>query len=171
MYDGFDAVPHAFGLAATSRLYRAVSGDRAYDAFGTRQRNWTFGANAWGVSFMVGAGENFERCPHHQIANLKGRVDGRRPLATGAVVNGPNSEDLFSGGLGEHFEETKRCPGDGVEGPLTRGRRGAGGLPLSPGPAEARRAVPDTEVRPATPVRGGRAVRDRTVRRSRARRP
>ncbi|MFD8557063.1 glycoside hydrolase family 9 protein [Streptosporangium canum] len=115
VYDGFDAVPHAFGLAATSRLYRAVSGDRAYDAFGTRQRNWTFGANAWGVSFMVGAGENFERCPHHQIANLKGRVDGRRPLAVGAVVNGPNSEDLFSGGLGEHFEEMKRCPGDGVD--------------------------------------------------------
>ncbi|MET8334644.1 glycoside hydrolase family 9 protein [Streptosporangium canum] len=110
MYDGFDAVPHAFGLAATSRLYRAVSGDRAYDAFGTRQRNWTFGANAWGVSFMVGAGENFERCPHHQIANLKGRVDGRRPLATGAVVNRPNSEDLFSGGLGEHFEELTSSP-------------------------------------------------------------
>ncbi|GAA2880434.1 glycoside hydrolase family 9 protein [Streptosporangium fragile] len=115
VYDGFDAVPHAFGLAATSRLYRSVSGDRTYDAFGTRQRNWTFGANAWGVSFMVGVGENFERCPHHQIANLNGRVDGRRPLATGAVVNGPNSEDLFKDGLGGHFEEMKPCPGDGVD--------------------------------------------------------
>ncbi|WP_433377187.1 glycoside hydrolase family 9 protein [Streptosporangium sp. CA-115845] len=115
VYNGFDAVPHAFGLAATSRLYRSVSGDRSYDAFGTQQRNWTFGANAWGVSFMVGVGENFERCPHHQIANLNGRVDGRPPYATGAVVNGPNSEDLFKDGLGGHFEEMKRCPGDGVD--------------------------------------------------------
>ncbi|MBB2912845.1 hypothetical protein FHS43_004140 [Streptosporangium becharense] len=115
VYDGFDAVPHAFGLAATSRLYRSVSGDRSYDAFGTRQRNWVFGANAWGVSFMVGAGENSARCPHHQIANLNGRTDGRRPAATGAVVNGPNNADLFKDGLGGHFAEMKLCPGDGVD--------------------------------------------------------
>ncbi|MDH2429469.1 glycoside hydrolase family 9 protein [Sphaerisporangium sp. TRM90804] len=115
VYDGFDAVPHAFGLAATSRLYRSVSGDRAFDAFGTQQRNWTFGANAWGVSFVVGAGENFERCPHHQIANLNGRLDGRPPVATGAVVNGPNSEDLFADGLGDHMDGMRPCPADGVD--------------------------------------------------------
>ncbi|MCG5212405.1 glycoside hydrolase family 9 protein [Streptosporangium soli] len=103
-YDEFDSVPHAFGLAATSRLYRSVSGDRSYDAFGTGQRGWVFGANAWGVSFMTGAGENALRCPHHQIANLTGRS------ATGAVVNGPNGEEQFEDGLGDHFEEMTRCP-------------------------------------------------------------
>ncbi|MEO3858384.1 glycoside hydrolase family 9 protein [Acrocarpospora sp. B8E8] len=114
-YAQFDAVPHAFGLTATARLYRSVSGDPAYDAFGTRQRGWAFGANPWGVSFMVGVGENAERCPHHQVANLKGRADGRHPMLTGAVVNGPNSADLFADGLGGHFDEMVRCPPDGMD--------------------------------------------------------
>ncbi|WP_239161455.1 glycoside hydrolase family 9 protein [Acrocarpospora phusangensis] len=114
-YAQFDAVPHTFGLVATARLYRSVSGDPSYDAFGTRQRGWAFGANPWGVSFMVGAGENAERCPHHQVANLKGRADGRHPMLTGAVVNGPNSADLFADGLGGHFDEMNHCPPDGVD--------------------------------------------------------
>ncbi|WP_250214030.1 glycoside hydrolase family 9 protein [Acrocarpospora catenulata] len=109
-YAQFDAVPHAFGLAATARLYRSVSGDPGYDGFGTRQRGWALGANPWGVSFMVGVGENYEKCPHHQIANL----GFPKPL-TGAVVNGPNSEDLFADGLGGHFEEMNHCPPDGVD--------------------------------------------------------
>lgn len=70
-YDNFDAVPHAFGLAATARLYKVATGDRRYDAFGASQLNWNFGANPWGASFMVGVGETYERCPHHQIANIK----------------------------------------------------------------------------------------------------
>ncbi|WBQ01844.1 glycoside hydrolase family 9 protein [Kribbella sp. CA-293567] len=108
-YDNFDAVPHAFGLAATARLYRTVTGDRRYDGFGTGQLNWNFGANPWGVSFMVGVGEATERCPHHQIANIVGR-----PL-TGGVVNGPNSADLFTDGLGDNLDNMKPCPADGVD--------------------------------------------------------
>ncbi|GII90303.1 glycoside hydrolase family 9 protein [Sinosporangium siamense] len=108
-YDQFDSVPRTFGLVATSNLYRTVSGDRSYDAFGTRQRNWAFGANAWGTSFMVGAGEGAIACPHHQIANLT------KLPAVGAVVNGPNSKGLFDSGLGGHFEEMNRCPADGVD--------------------------------------------------------
>lgn len=114
-YDNFDAVPHTFGLGATARLYQRTTGDRRYDTFGTQQRNWAFGANPWGVSFMVGVGENFERCPHHQVANMVGRLDGSRPVATGAVVNGPNSEDLFSDGLGDHLDGMRPCPPDGVD--------------------------------------------------------
>lgn len=108
-HDQFDAVPHAFGLAATAQLYRRVTGDRAYDAFGTQQRNWAFGANPWGVSFVAGAGEDSIACPHHQIFNITGRP------ATGAVVNGPNGAGLFDDGLGEHFEEMPPCPPDGVD--------------------------------------------------------
>ncbi|WP_336215299.1 glycoside hydrolase family 9 protein [Nonomuraea sp. LPB2021202275-12-8] len=108
-YDTFDSVPHAFGLAATARLYRSVTGDGAYDAFGTRQRNWALGANPWGVSFVAGAGEHSIACPHHQIANITGKP------ATGAVVNGPNDANLFEDGLGEHFEEMPACPADGVD--------------------------------------------------------
>lgn len=108
-YDNFDAVPHAFGLAATARLYRKVTGDRRYDAFGQQQLDWNFGANAWGVSFMVGVGRNAERCPHHQIANITGRE------LTGAVVNGPNSASLFEEGLGDHLDGMNPCPADGVD--------------------------------------------------------
>ena len=108
-YDNFDAVPHSFGLAATARLYRAATGDRRYDAFGVQQLNWNFGANPWGVSFMIGVGSSYERCAHHQIANIKGRV------LTGAVVNGPNSEDLFTDGLDELLDGMNACPADGVD--------------------------------------------------------
>ncbi|GAB3824476.1 glycoside hydrolase family 9 protein [Kribbella italica] len=108
-YDNFDAVPHAFGLAATARLYREVSGDRRYDTFGARQLDWNFGANPWGVPFMIGVGAQVERCPHHQIANLQ-----NRPLI-GAVVNGPNSADLFADGLGDNLDNMRPCPSNGVD--------------------------------------------------------
>ncbi|MCT9930672.1 glycoside hydrolase family 9 protein [Planotetraspora sp. A-T 1434] len=121
----FDSVPHAFGLAATSRLYRSVTDDTSYDAFGTQQRNWVFGANPWGVSFMVGAGTSFVRCPHHQVANINGRLDGRRPILVGAVVNGPNGEGLFKEGLGDFEDGMRRCPdgGDRYERFTGRGAR------------------------------------------------
>jgi hypothetical protein len=108
-YDEFDSVPHAFGLAATSRLYRSVTGDRSYDAFGTGQRNWALGANPWGVSFIAEVGENSIACPHHQVASITGRP------AAGAVVNGPNSAGLFEDGLGGRFEEMPPCPPDEVD--------------------------------------------------------
>ncbi|MEV6286419.1 glycoside hydrolase family 9 protein [Kribbella sp. NPDC051770] len=108
-YDNFDAVPHAFGLAATARLYRSVTGDRRYDTFGAEQLDWNFGANPWGVPFMIGVGEHVERCPHHQIANIK-----NRPLI-GAVVNGPNSADLFEEGLGDNLDNMRPCPSNGVD--------------------------------------------------------
>ncbi|SDI97912.1 glycoside hydrolase family 9 protein [Nonomuraea jiangxiensis] len=108
-YDEFDSVPHAFGLAATSRLYRSVTGDRSYDAFGTGQRSWALGANPWGVSFVAEVGENSIACPHHQVANITGRP------ATGAVVNGPNSAELFEDGLGGRFDEMPACPPDEVD--------------------------------------------------------
>ncbi len=108
-YDNFDAVPHAFGLAATARLYRKVTGDRRYDDFGQQQLDWNFGANAWGVSFMVGVGQNAERCPHHQIANITGQQ------LTGAVVNRPNSADLFEEGLGDYLDGMNPCPADGSD--------------------------------------------------------
>lgn len=108
-YDNFDAVPHTFGLAATARLYRKVTGDRRYDTFGAQQLDWAFGANAWGVSFMVGVGANPGRCPHHQIGNITGRQ------VVGAVVNGPNSAGLFDEGLGDHVDGMNACPANGVD--------------------------------------------------------
>ncbi|WP_371401997.1 glycoside hydrolase family 9 protein [Kribbella sp. NBC_00662] len=105
-YAEFDAVPHTFGLATTARLYARATGDHRYDGFGQHQLDWAFGANAWGVSFMIGVGPTFERCPHHQIANITGRQ------LTGAVVNGPNSADLFTDGLDDYLDGMTPCPAD-----------------------------------------------------------
>jgi len=89
-YTEFDAVPHTFGLAATARLFHRVTGRDDYSAFGVAQRNWALGANAWGTSFVIGAGTVFPRCPEHQVANLTGGQ------LTGAAVNGPNKADKFA---------------------------------------------------------------------------
>jgi hypothetical protein len=50
------------------------------------------GANAWGVSLVVGVGTTSPRCPQHQAANLA----GPSKLLYGAVVNGPNGADNFA---------------------------------------------------------------------------
>lgn len=115
VYTDFDAVPHTFGLVATAKLYAKATGDHRYDAFGTQQRGWALGANSWGTSFMIGAGEVFPHCPEHQAANLAGSLDGRGAILRGAVVNGPNAADK----LGElnSFPTMRKCsanpPGGG----------------------------------------------------------
>ncbi|MGC0407077.1 endoglucanase [Streptomyces sp. SAI-195] len=91
----FDAVPHTFGLLATAELYARVTGDHRYDDFAARQRAWVFGANAWGTSFMVGAGDLYPHCLQHQVANLAMSRTGRGDILRGAVVNGPNDADLL----------------------------------------------------------------------------
>ncbi len=101
----FDAATRSFGYAATARLYRKLTGSGQYDGFGTRQRNFALGANAWGTSLMIGAGTTYPRCPQHQVANLAG-------LPRGAVVNGPNGADNFEFiGIPDG---ANACPADGV---------------------------------------------------------
>jgi hypothetical protein len=91
----FDAATRSFGYAATAHLYRSVTGSGKYDAFGTRQRDFALGANAWGVSLMIGEGTEFPQCPQHQVANLAGSLTGGKRVIRGAVVNGPNGADNF----------------------------------------------------------------------------
>jgi endoglucanase len=109
----FDAATRSFGFAATARLYRSVTGDNHYEAFGTRQRNFTLGANAWGTSLVVGEGTVFPHCPQHQVANLSGSLTGGRKVIVGAVVNGPNGADNFDD-LGTIPDGGKDCPGTGT---------------------------------------------------------
>ena len=109
IYTDFDVDSHTFGLLTTEALYQSVTGSRAYDTFATQQRNWLFGANAWGVSFMVGEGTNYPRCMQHQVDNL---APGR---AVGAVVNGPNNVSNFEDGLGDYQDGMVPCPADGSD--------------------------------------------------------
>ncbi len=104
---------HTFGLIATEAMYRKVSGDNEFAAFADEQRDWLLGDNAWGTSFMVGEGTTFPDCMGSQIPNLSGSTNGRAPVDTGAVVNGPNGAGNFGGGLGSLQDGTKKCENDG----------------------------------------------------------
>jgi endoglucanase len=107
--DEFDVDSHTFGLIATAGWYHQVTGKKTFDRLATQQRDWLFGANAWGVSFMVGIGSTYPQCMQHQVANLSGTTTGKPPIALGAVVNGPNSADLFSDGIGGFQDGMRHC--------------------------------------------------------------
>jgi endoglucanase len=121
-YDQFDVDSHMFGLISTVSMYDEATGGSAYQNFATAQRDWLFGANPWGASFMVGEGSNFPRCMQHQVANLSGSLDGSPPLDVGAVVNGPNSAGLFRGGLGGRLDGMRKCPTGGERYQAFNGR-------------------------------------------------
>lgn len=87
--DGSDIVPHALGYAATAHFYKILTGAQDYDRFAQQQRDWVLGMNAWGTSFIIGAGTVFPFWPQHQVANLAGAHDGSDPILLGAVVDGP----------------------------------------------------------------------------------
>jgi endoglucanase len=108
---GFDTAPHALGYAVTADLYEGLTGSKRFAAFGQRQLDWVLGANAWGASFVVGAGRSYPRCMQSQISNLSGSLNGRAPLQLGATVGGPNSPDVFEG-LG-FPDGARRCPARG----------------------------------------------------------
>jgi endoglucanase len=113
VYDDFDADSHTMGLAATVRLYRAVTGDTGYNRFGVQQLDWLLGANAWGTSFMVGEGSSFPKCTAGQLGDLAGSPDGSAPVEVGAIVNGPNGSSQFDGGLGDYLDCMRHCPASG----------------------------------------------------------
>lgn len=123
-YAAYDGTSHGQGLAITAMLYEQLAGDDAFEVFGRHQLEVILGANAWGTSFIVGAGSTFPNCIHHQIANLSGSLDGTPPLLLGAAVNGTNSTDQFAYlGL---FDETRPCPpggGDALGGFDGKGAR------------------------------------------------
>src|SRR5262249_18341392 len=78
-YGNFDGTSHGLGLALMASLYDELTDTTRFDKFGRRQLGVILGSNAWGASFIVGAGTTFPKCPHHQIANLAGSLDGSRP--------------------------------------------------------------------------------------------
>ncbi len=92
-----DATPHAFGLYITDALYQRYGGSAAYQSFAQQQLNFALGANAWGSSFVVGAGSTFPHCMQSEIANLAGSLDGRGNIQLGATVDGPSSPANFVG--------------------------------------------------------------------------
>src|SRR5450755_2353416 len=92
-----DAAPHAFGLFITDALFQRYGGPRTYQAFAQQQLNFALGGNAWGSSFVVGAGSTFPHCMQSEIANLAGSLTGHGDLQLGAATDGPSSRGNFTG--------------------------------------------------------------------------
>jgi endoglucanase len=92
-----DAAPHAFGLWVTNSLYRQYGGSAQYQAFAQQQLNFALGANAWGASFVVGAGTVYPNCMQSEIANLAGSLTGQGNIQLGAATDGPSSPANFVG--------------------------------------------------------------------------
>ncbi len=92
-----DPTPHALGLAITANLYQQLTGLSTYAAFGLEQRDWVLGKNAWGTTFIVGAGTTFPHCMQDQIGNLSCNLDGAPPIRLGATVDGPANSTSGSG--------------------------------------------------------------------------
>ena len=54
------------------------------------QLSWALGANAWGSTFVIGAGSVFPHCPQDQPANIVGSLDGTGNIMLGGGVDGPS---------------------------------------------------------------------------------
>src|SRR5579862_7270977 len=92
-----DASPHAFGLFITDALYQKYGGSSQFASFAQAQLNFALGANAWGSSFVVGAGTTFPHCMQSEIANLAGSLSGTGDIQLGATTDGPSSIGNFTG--------------------------------------------------------------------------
>ncbi|HTD57378.1 MAG TPA: glycoside hydrolase family 9 protein [Solirubrobacteraceae bacterium] len=103
-----DTVAHALGYAVEAHTYDALAGTRVFEPFAQSQLGWVLGANAWGTSFVVGAGSVFPHCLASQIPNLSGSLNGHGTILAGATVNGPtapaNLREL------DEPEGARRCP-------------------------------------------------------------
>jgi endoglucanase len=85
-YADDDTTADLLGLSIEGRIYDRIAGAKTYEDFAQRQLDAVLGQNAWGLSFVVGAGSRFPVCLHHQVANLSGSLNGRPPLLLGAVA-------------------------------------------------------------------------------------
>jgi endoglucanase len=103
----WDTTSHGTGLSVMASEYDELTAGSMYADVGTRWLNNVLGANAWGSSFIIGNGTTFPHCPHHQVANIVGSLDGTPPVLKGAAVEGPNGT-LYRG-----FQSGMRnCPPD-----------------------------------------------------------
>ena len=87
----WDTTSHGAGLAVTASQYAALTGDTTYKQWANRWVSNILGANSWGLSLIIGTGSTYPKCPHHQLTNLVGSLDGTPPVLAGAAVEGPNS--------------------------------------------------------------------------------
>jgi endoglucanase len=103
-----DTASHGDGLAVMAAEYDELTGEAGYADDAARWLGNVLGANAWGVSMVIGDGTVFPRCPSHQVANIVGSLDGSPPVLAGGVVEGPSNETSTG-----DVEGMRACPPGG----------------------------------------------------------
>jgi hypothetical protein len=83
----------AIAFATQAVLYERMTGDRRYRALAAEARDWIFGRNPWGVSFVLGVPASGDAAskPHHLFWKLK------QHLPVGGLVDGPVYKDINDG--------------------------------------------------------------------------
>jgi endoglucanase len=109
-WDVWDTTSHGAGLSVMASEYDELTGTATYAADADRWLGNILGANAWGLSLIVGDGTVFPDCLQHQVANLVGSLDGFTPVLAGAVVEGPNAEPVSG-----RVDGMRACPSSGVD--------------------------------------------------------
>ncbi|HTG48152.1 MAG TPA: glycoside hydrolase family 9 protein [Actinomycetota bacterium] len=109
-WNEWDTTSHGAGLSVMASEYDELSGTSRYAVNADRWLGNILGANAWGLSLIVGDGSVFPRCLQHQVANIEGSLDGTGAVLAGAAVEGPNAEPV-----GGFVDGMRRCPMHGVD--------------------------------------------------------
>lgn len=103
-----DTTSFGDGLAVMADEADFLLGSKRFDA---DARNWLgnmLGANPWGVSLIIGAGDTWTDCPQQQPANLLGSRNGGAHELWGAAVEGPTSAAAVGG-----YPTMRACPPKG----------------------------------------------------------
>jgi endoglucanase len=106
----WDTTTHGAGLSVQASEYDQLSGTSTYAVYADRWLANILGANAWGLSFIVGDGSTYPKCLQHQVANLAGSLTGGSPVLAGAAVEGPNSSPTHGAVSG-----MIACPANGAD--------------------------------------------------------
>ncbi len=80
----------AIALATQAVLYERMTGDRQFRPLAAEARDWIFGRNPWGVSFVLGVPDSGDAAsqPHHLFWKIQKR------LPVGGLVDGPVYKDI-----------------------------------------------------------------------------
>jgi hypothetical protein len=76
-------------FATQATFYRRMTGDSTFLEYETAALDWLFGTNPWGVSMVIGLGDNFPRTPHSVVAQEL------HMQLTGGLVDGPVYRSIF----------------------------------------------------------------------------
>jgi len=80
-------------FATQARLYERMTGDDQFRSLAAEARDWIFGRNPWGVSFVIGVPEDGRASsrPHHMFHRLANH------LPIGGLVDGPVTKEINDG--------------------------------------------------------------------------